>query len=641
MLASTRIEDIDQLLNELEQLARSNSPRSRFLNATLERLRFLLNASATAVVMKANAGNWMPVAVNGPIPIEMCTPLLALATDSSDYCCTPERQLLAIPIRREQWQRGALVIAFREPVHAGELVELIKLGHAFAEVIAIRQTTDLENLIDHKWSSFQKSLSQLSNASSRDECAFGVVNDVAALLQADRVSLAIENGWGSVRNLAVSGVIKPESKATVLATMEKLCQQAMRSQHPISQFQSPPQVQAETDAAISTSLNLLPNYVCIPIVSKEGDGQGSSTTAVLLEWHDYEMFLLGCTTLNYLFPPLSASWLQHQRWLRMPWPLRKMFDLRQPGRLRRWSKRLMRTAVLAVACLGLAWALHLPTELRIETEGTLQPVEQRMVFATLDGVVVSLFVSDGQQVALGEPLLEMRSPMLELDIQDVLGDIRANAEKRDGLNLAINQLSRDDPTAYGIQSRLSSEIRELEIQLATFTEKHDALIEEQKKLLIKSPLAGSVVARQIEKFLNSRPVRRGDALLRVVNLEGPWQLELLVRDQDSGYVKHKLFGQGDSSNGNVPAEADRELEFALASQPDVKFAAKATWMSESARNPTGQGVFVDVTADIDQAVPKQGHMGATVYAYFKCGRQPFWFVWTRPLVEAIQRKLWF
>lgn len=106
MLASIRIEDIDQLLDELEQLARSSSPRSRFLNATLERLRYLLNAVATAVVVKTSTVDWLTVAVAGSAARERYPQLLLQATNSIDSCCSPDRQLLAVPIRRDQWHAG-------------------------------------------------------------------------------------------------------------------------------------------------------------------------------------------------------------------------------------------------------------------------------------------------------------------------------------------------------------------------------------------------------------------------------------------------------------------------------------------------------------------------------------------------------
>ncbi len=177
--------------------------------------------------------------------------------------------------------------------------------------------------------------------------------------------------------------------------------------------------------------------------------------------------------------------------------------------------------------------------------------------------------------------------------------------------------------------------------METLIEKRDSLVNEQKKLVVRAPIAGTIVARQVARYLNSRPVRQGEALLRVVKLDGPWRLELQVSDQDSGYVKRKLFADDPTLSGSIPADSDRDLEFTLASQPANKFVAMATWMSESARNPRGEGMFVELMADVGPEVSQVGHMGATVNAYCKCGKQPMWFVVSRKLIEAVQRKLWF
>ena len=149
-----------------------------------------------------------------------------------------------------------------------------------------------------------------------------------------------------------------------------------------------------------------------------------------------------------------------------------------------------------------------------------------------------------------------------------------------------------------------------------------------------------VVAREIERFLNARPVRRGDALLRVVNLKGPWRLELLVADRDSGYIKRKLFDPTSSAGGFVGSEVDASCQYVISSQPNQTHNAEVTWVSETARNPTGQGVYVDMHARVDSALGQTSHMGATVVGFVDCGRKPLWFVWSRPFIEALQRKHW-
>jgi multidrug efflux pump subunit AcrA (membrane-fusion protein) len=302
--------------------------------------------------------------------------------------------------------------------------------------------------------------------------------------------------------------------------------------------------------------------------------------------------------------------------------------------------KIAKWATVIGFALMLAFALAIPTPFRVEIQGTLQPVAQREVYAEMDGVVARVFVEDDQQVREGDPLVTVRSPDLEIEVQEVIGEMRALAKKRDGLELTINQLQNQDRDLIR-ERQLSSEIAELDTRLNTLREKEAALRAEQEKLTVFAPIDGAIASQDIERHLRTRPVQRGDALLRIVSFSGPWQLELLVPDADSGHVRTALFGNQESDGNSAASSAGRSIEYVIASSPDRKFVARAEWMADSARNPSGNGVFLDLIASVDPQVAAQSHMGATVYAYVDCGLEPFWYVWSRPLVEFIQRKLWF
>lgn len=642
MLDTVTIEEIDQLLNELEELAHSSTSRKLFFDSTLERLRFLLDARNATVAVQLSSQKWVPVATLGAHALLKFEREFAQRTGSEAYVHASDHSWLAVPIRQAssasvQWQRGALLVELKQPAHQSDITDLVKLCNAFAEILAIRHSAELEKLLDEKWASLQRSVSSLSACTSKDASAYAVVNDLATLVQADRVSLTQPKGLSAARVAAISGVIKVQGNAAEVVAIEKLCREAVKSKRPVASHAR----QRDSQQGSATGIE---NYVCVPFPSQVGGSKEGCDSALLFEWKDHDSFLQGCTTLNYVLPAFVAGWQQQQRWIRVPRFVRRAIN-RPGGRVvGQFSKVALRWSVFTAIALIAFWALQLPSTLRIEAQGTLQPTEQRAVFAAVDGVVERVFVEDGQQVQAGQPLVQMRSTMLEIQIQEVLGDIDANAKKRDGLNVAINQLTSDDANAYAMQSRFSSEIQELQTQLKTLESKQQALEKERAKLQINSPIDGVVVGHQIERYLDTRPVKRGDPLLRVVRLDGPWHLELQVADQDSGYVKRKLFEGQDAErlgSGNVPTESDRKLQFVYASEPDVEQAAQAEWLSESARNPKGDGMFVDVIASVDQEAAHRAHMGATVYAYFDCGERPFWFVWTRPFIEAVQRKIWF
>lgn len=635
MLNLLSIEEIDRLLDELEQLAHTDSSRPRFFDAALERLQFLLAARGAALFFRAADKQWFPTAKRGTLPLESIPDLLAQATGVEEYLCSADSLTLAVPIRRSQWTHGVLAIEFNEPASSTEVHECVKLCQAFGEILTIRQASELDTLFSEKLPNLQRTIGLMQTSGSIEEGAYLVVNELTSLFQADRAALFQAQGASRCRMLAISGVVQPQPKAASVVALESLGLQAIQQGQLITQQHHPNEPPApETDEQL-----ILPNYVCVPFPSRSPPAE-TLDCALLLEWQEYERFVAGVPWLHSLLPPLVLGWQQLERWLRIPRPIRSLSRFRSPAIGHRLGGAMLRWAAIIGLVALFLWGVNRPATLRIEAEGTLQPIKKRAVFAPMDGVVARLLVVNGQQIAAGDPLIEMNSPLLAIELEEVLGEIRANGEKRDGLAVTINQLANTD-TDLALQGKISSEIRELETRLNTLEEKRAALLAEKEKLLIKSPISGTVVARQIKQTLDSRPVRRGDPLLRVVDLDGPWQLELLIADGDSGYLRQKLFEASEAGAGIVEDGEHQQIDFVIASQPESEWGARVTWMSESARNPRGEGVFVDLRADVDSPISSQAHMGATVYAYFDCGSKPFWFVWSRPFVEAIQRKLWF
>ena len=109
-----------------------------------------------------------------------------------------------------------------------------------------------------------------------------------------------------------------------------------------------------------------------------------------------------------------------------------------------------------------------------------------------------------------------------------------------------------------------------------------------------------------------------------------------IQDADVSHVKSYL----EQAKG-VGEDAGREIEFVIASQPRQRFRARLNWLAPSARNPDGQGVVLDALAEVEPAAEQYAHMGATAHAYFVAGQKPFWYVWSRPLWDAVLRKVGF
>jgi multidrug efflux pump subunit AcrA (membrane-fusion protein) len=292
--------------------------------------------------------------------------------------------------------------------------------------------------------------------------------------------------------------------------------------------------------------------------------------------------------------------------------------------------------VLAILTAIAYTALKSPYPLTIEAVATLEPQLHKTIFTNLDGYVEELLVEDGQIVDIGTQLARVRSPELDLRIEQLLGELRTIKEKRNALQIASNQLNLDAADSIVSQNRLASEVKQLDTQEGNLNSQLSLFKAEKQKTIIISSIRGTVVAKDLKQQLASRPLRRGDALFRIVDFEGPWHLKIHVADKDSGYV---LTSRRESA-GQVLA-ATIPIRFVLDSIPGEQFDAHVNWISNSTQNTAGEGCHVEMHAEVNRSIIERAHMGASARAYFHCGEQPIWFVWCRPLVEAIQRRLWF
>ncbi|MCA9194069.1 MAG: efflux RND transporter periplasmic adaptor subunit [Planctomycetales bacterium] len=632
-----QVEEIDQLLNELDRLAHECGSREQLIRTLLSRLSFLLNANGAGLLAMVDGAHWASLAVVGTLEPTVVATAFAGISDDDCFWVDPASRILAVPLQQKRWSTGALAVALPNLPSPAETREVSSLLSAFAEIANSSRQAAIEQRIDRQSLFLQKTVLQVSNSQSRNEGAHRLVNDLVVALEAERVSL-VSGRVGTAHVLAISGVVLRENRSTTLTAIERECRETIAVCKASAKFNDGKEPNAESEQV------LFANRICLPIVTQiSGDAAVECDTSILIEWSKYGDFLVGCELLHSLSPAITVSWVGLDHATRVPKSLRKLFGIRGSKFTGGLSRHAFRWLIVTAIVLAVTWGVTLPVKLRIEVEGTLQPSEKREIFAPADGVVSEILVADGDSVQAGQPLVQINSPLLEIDIQETLGEIRAVSERRDGLQVAINQLQSFNAD-FAAQTKISSEIRELEMRLRTLEEKQQALVAERQKLLVVSPITGTVIARQIERALGARPVRRGDALLRIADLEGGWELDLLLADSDAGHVKRQLAESTLHSGGALEgqeASTAMEITYALTSKPDQPLQAQLSWISESARNPRGDGAYLDVIASVSDEAKSLGHMGATVTAYFDCGKAPIWFVWSRSLVESLQRKLWF
>src|SRR5206468_3456976 len=172
-----------------------------------------------------------------------------------------------------------------------------------------------------------------------------------------------------------------------------------------------------------------------------------------------------------------------------------------------------------------------------------------------DGLVTKIHVDHGQMVSQGDLLVEIRSPELDLEMQRVAGELETARKRLAAAQSERLQMKPSDTDARLRQRRLTAEEEQYQQQVRDLADRQSMLQKELEALTVKSPLTGEVITWNVQQQLTARPLKRGDALLTVADIAGPWQLELKVPSRRAG----RLLA--------APGDAHRPVSFMVATNP--------------------------------------------------------------------------
>jgi multidrug efflux pump subunit AcrA (membrane-fusion protein) len=273
--------------------------------------------------------------------------------------------------------------------------------------------------------------------------------------------------------------------------------------------------------------------------------------------------------------------------------------------------------------------LWTPASFEISAEGRFAPTSRMRAFAPRDSIVKRILVTHGAKVTQGQPLVELRSPELELQIEQVEGELATTRKEITALETARLRATlpnQKEETDVGSVAAKLSALREL---TASHERQLQLLAKEASRLVVASPINGEVLSWKPEDYLQDRPVRRGQRLLEIGATDGDWEIELDVPDRRAGHVL-------------TAAKSDQPLQvsYIVKSDPAQRHAGEVKSIATSAQadaegNPT---LRVDVRPEnAAGAAPRSGMM---VAANIHCGERSLGYVWFHEAWEAIQRH-WF
>jgi RND family efflux transporter MFP subunit len=534
----------------------------------------------------------------------------------------PTEFLLVLGLLKIDREAKGLVEIFQRPgspptTQRGYLKFLLQMCELASEYLKNRQFrhfSDRQTL----WNQLEN-FSRVAHTSLEPrETAYTIANEGRRLIECDRVSVAIRHGRRCTVE-AVSGQDTFDKRSNVISLLNRLSTAVVAAGEPLwysgDTSDLAPQVeeavQAYVDESHSKHVAVLPLKRPVLDPSDEDAEEPETVGALIVEQIEDARPREGMVQRVNVVCEHSAlalaNSLEHNSLFLMPvW--------RALGKAK-WvvaARTLPKTVAIAIAVVVALVALFVvPVDFSLTSDGKLQPVDRREVFAALDGTIDRILVKHGQRVKKGQLLLEMKSTELDVALEDTRGKL---AEAQEALASAIitrensRKSRRDDQDTV---QKAESEIAQYNVKIKSLLRQLDLLNEKKQKTKVTSPIDGIVTTWDFERELLSRPVKPGDALLTVANENGEWELELDVPEDRMGHITKAQKEEG-------PKLA---VTYHLATEPGSHYEGQVQDIHESAEVRGEDGSIVLVKVEID----KQQHAellrpGANVKARIYCGR---------------------
>jgi hypothetical protein len=429
-----------------------------------------------------------------------------------------------------------------------------------------------------------------------------VVNDLAARLHCDRVSVGLIRRNGSIRLHAISHSASFKGQGRLVDAIENAMEEALDQRTSVAYPPLPSTERAVTMAHRALAeITRVQGTSLISVVM--ADGKGEPVGAITFERHRSELFdkeaLQLTEAIAALLGPIVGLQLRANRLVagraidRLGDGFASLFGPRRPG---------LKLAVIGVIGLGLFLALA-KGELRVTAKSVLEGEVQRAAVAPFNGFIRAAPVRAGDTVKAGDVLAALEDRDL------ILERLKWRAERDKLVQKQREVRAKQDRTTLVI---LDAQIRQAEAQLA--------LAEENlSRARIFAPFDGIVVSGDLSQMLGS-PVEKGKTLFELAPLDS-YRLIVHVDERDVRYV---AMGQsGTVAFAGIPWTP---LRMTLSKITPITVA-------EEGRNS------YRIEARLTELGP-QLRPGMEGVAKIETGQRSLMWIWTRAVVEWLRLSAW-
>jgi len=173
--------------------------------------------------------------------------------------------------------------------------------------------------------------------------------------------------------------------------------------------------------------------------------------------------------------------------------------------------------LLMMTCLVSLLAAF-PVRYPVHCLAQVRPVRQRIVAAPFEATLLTNHVRPGDEVRVGQVLLELDGRPLRLELESIAAEIQLS-EKEQNMTLAGGDVAGSQQAA---------------LQKQQLNRRRDLLQDRLQKLTITSPIDGVVIGGDLRQYIGS-PLKLGQSLLEIAPLDRI-NVEVEIPEFEIGYV---------------------------------------------------------------------------------------------------------
>jgi multidrug efflux pump subunit AcrA (membrane-fusion protein) len=589
-----------------------------------ELLRYIVSKQEASVVAPQSGPGEMgaPASIQNPTPFLLVLAPIIVDNDTLGIC-----EVFQDPSRRSTAQAG--YVQFLKRV-AGEIAKFIKNGRY--RLILNQQA---------QWNQVEGFIRTVHGGLQPTQVAYLIANEGKRLIQCERLSVAVRRGK-KAKIVAISGQDVVEQRSNLIRRLTMLATKVINHGENLvysGQIEShwPGDVQSALKEYIDESGSKL--IIIVPMVdSREfADRPGKATSALLCEMIEdpapVEDMAAKVDVVSRHGAIALANALEHEDvFLLGLW--------KGIGKSTRWMRGRGLPKVVAVLALLAAVGTFLwlfPYPLRLEGRGELVPELRRVVTAPVDGEVKAVKVKHGDLTEETTPVALMASVELEKQQEEIRGEIRRLESQQRELESRRVDAGKLDP-------ELDTQTADVQLKLASLRERERLLAPELEKLVVKSPIRGTVTTWDPE-MMQGRQIKQGDPILEISNVEGKWVVEVDLPENAMVHIARAQAALGES----LP------VEFVLSSNPDTVYKGRLLEIGTQAA-PVEQENFVKAKVEIEEdqglvqtvreATERENAnaakvSGLEVRAKVNCGPKPLGYVLFRELIDFVREYVFF